>query len=267
MSDAKHQIVRRAEHGIVPARLHPLVEQAITHNPDPATLRELLQVQREWEAGEAKKAFTRALVALKRELPTVLKHDKEVDFRNREGKRTHYTHTSLAHAIEEITPALTAHGFSLTWEPARSGRDDVVVTARLTHSEGHSETCTLSAPVDTSGNKSPAQGVASTVTLLQRYTALSLLGIATAEHHEPTPADEPLDTARVDAARNLRAVGKLAKHGRTREEAEHYLGRPVREWTGEDLERLSAWVRPKHDPSTGEVSPDHEPPLRQPGED
>jgi hypothetical protein len=39
----------------------------------------------------------------------------------------------------------------------------------------------MTAPIDTSGSKSPAQGVASTITLLQRYTALSLLGIATAD--------------------------------------------------------------------------------------
>lgn len=250
MSDAKHAIQPHAAHGQVPARMHPIVEQAIAHNPDPATLRELLAVQREWESGEARKAYARALVALKRDLPQVIGHDKTVDFTSKTGVRTRYTHASLAAAMEAVTPHLTAHGFTLNWEPGRSERGDVVVTCRLLHSEGHSESCTLVAPVDTSGSKSPAQGVMSTITLLRRYTALSLLGIATADMTEPE-GREP-DGPHIDAARNLKAVGALKKYDRTREEAEAFLGKPVQQWTNEDLDKLREWV---------------DQPQRQPGED
>jgi hypothetical protein len=66
-----------------PQRSHPLVDAAMRNGAalaDPATLRELLSVQRDWEAGEARKAYTRALAALKRDLPTVVERDATVDY-------------------------------------------------------------------------------------------------------------------------------------------------------------------------------------------
>lgn len=218
-------------------RMHPLVGAAMMHPEqlDPATLRELLAVQREWEAGEARKAYTRALAALKRDLPTVLSHDKVVDYTSKSGQRTRYTHTSLAAVMDAITEPLHRHGFSLAWQPA-IGERSVLVTCRLTHTEGHAESATLEAPADTSGNKNPAQAIASTVTLLQRYTALSLLGIATADMQEPTGPSEDEDT--IDPRRNMSAAKALKDAGIDRAEAEKHVGRPVSEWTRADRDKL-----------------------------
>lgn len=227
------------EQGQQDERMHPLVALAVkSGTADPATLKELLAVQREWEAGEARKAYARALVALKRDLPTVLARDATVDYTSAKG-RTHYRHTSLAAAMDAVTDPLTNHGFSLAWEPSTGGERNMVrVTCRLTHSEGHSETASIEAPADTSGSKNPAQAVASTITLLQRYTALSLLGIATADMPE-APAT---DTSIVDPARNLRAVSAIIKRGLSLEQAQAHLGRGSKEWTVGDLERLRAWM-------------------------
>jgi len=240
------------------AAMSPVVAMGmrmLAQNPNPETLRELLAVQKDWEANEARKAFAAALVALKRDLPTVIDRDMKVDFTSAKG-RTHYTHASLAGAMDAITGPLTQHGFSLAWTPT-TGKDGVSVTCRLTHAAGHREECTISAPPDTSGSKSPAQAVASTITLLQRYTALSLLGIATADMKEPAgeeraaaPSDE------VDSARNLAAVGWLTKQGKSRVDAERFIGRPVAEWTASDLHRLKAWGAPQRDPNTGEPIPE-----------
>lgn len=223
-------------------RMHPMVAAAVSGgHVDPATMRELLAVQREWEAGEARKAFTRAKADLKRSLPTVIGKDTTVDFTSKSGIRTHYTHASLAHVMNVVTEHLTAHGFDLSWIPAITERA-VTVTCRLTHSEGHHEEATLAAPADTSGNKNPAQAIASTVTLLQRYTALSLLGIATADMQEPVgePGPDPSDA--VDARANLRAVAAITSAGLRREDAERHVERPVREWTRDDLSRLRKWL-------------------------
>jgi hypothetical protein len=215
----------------------------LSQSPTPETLREILALQREWEAGEAKRAYTRALVELRRDLPAFIRRDQTVDFPSAKG-RVHYTHASLAAAMETVVPILTRHGFSLAWTPGIAEKGGVFVTATLTHRDGHSECATLSAPADTSGSKSPAQGVASTVTLLQRYTALSLLGIATADMDEPKPNGAPPDAGAVDSARNMRAMAALAKAGKTREEAEKIAGRPVTEWTGADLAKLREWIEP-----------------------
>ena len=243
-------------------RMHPMVEAAMAHSPDPETLRGLLDVQREWERGEAKKAFTRALVELKRDLPTVLARDKTVDFTSAKG-RTLYTHTSLASVMDAVTVPLTQHGFSLSWKSETKDRL-VSVTCRLQHAEGHSDESSLQSPPDTSGNKGGAQAIASTITLLQRYTALSLLGIATddmKEPHEPKPPTEA-EAVRVNQAKNLEAAARLKNYGKTRAQAEAYLGVAVADWTAADLGKLSEWVRPP-----GAVAPEDEPPVREPGEE
>ncbi len=230
------------------------VMRSLGANPDPATLRELLSVQRDWEANEARKAFALALVGLKRDLPTVIARDKTVGFASTDPTKakTSYTHASLGGVMEAITEPLTQHGFSLAWKPS-TAPNGVTVNCRLTHAAGHYEECSLTAPIDNSGNKSTAQGIASTITLLQRYTALSLLGIATADMKDPEP-DAPAADA-VDSARNLRAVGLLTKKGKTCPEAESFLGRKVAEWTSSDLEKLQQWAKtPNPDnASTGET--------------
>lgn len=259
-----HKTSALVEKGVV-AVMHPMVEAAIAQNPDAATLRELLEVQREWEAGEAKRAFTRALVALKRDLPTVIDRDKLVDFKTSKG-RTTYTHTSLAGIMDAITEPLTQHGFSIAYKPSTS-QGQVTVVCVLTHAEGHSEECSISSPTDNSGSKGPAQAIASTITLLSRYTCLALLGIATNDMKEPSGETTPPSDDSVDPALNLKAAAKLKSYEKTREQAEELLGRKVKDWTRGDLGKLRAWLipekksegaepqEPPHDPETGETHP------------
>lgn len=215
-------------------RIHPVVQAAMAHSPDAATLRELLAVQREWEAEEARRVFTEALVALKRDLPTVLRRDKTVAF-----GQTRYTHTSLAAVMDAVTEPLTTHGFSLSWEPSTED-STVTVTCILTHSCGHNTRASISAPRDNSGSKGASQGVASTITLLQRYSALSLLGIATADMDEPKGEDKP---EAVSSKRNLAAVAKLKKYGKTKNDAVAFLEKSVPNWTAADLKKLGDWLK------------------------
>jgi len=222
--------------------MHPMVAAAMAQAPTPETLRELLRVQREWEEGEAKKAYTRALVGLHRDLPASIGRDKSVDFKN-----THYKYSSLANVTNQVTSILSAHGFSKSWDPSTS-QHSVTVTCRLTHQEGHSESCTISSPPDNSGSKGPSQAVASTITLLQRYTLLSILGIATAdmeEPHGPRPTNNP---GGIDSVLNLKAAAHIrAKLGGIHD-AEEHVGSPVEKWTANDLDSLREWLRAKLSP-------------------
>lgn len=237
MTDAHTKAVAVVERVQLPERMHPMVRAMMSQSPDPATLRDLLAVQREWEAGEAKREYTRALVDLKAVMPTVIDRDKSVSFGN-----THYTHASLGNVIAIVTPHLAAHGFSVSWSPSTSDKM-VTVTCKLTHSGGHSEeTSPISAPIDNKGSKSEAQGVASTITLLQRYSLTALLGIATADMEEPHGPSVGPDPEKIDTAANLKTAGALQKHGKSTHEAVALVGREVRDWTLADLERIRAWA-------------------------
>jgi hypothetical protein len=231
MSEKVHSVT--VAPATAPERIHPVVAAAMRGGQvDPATLRELLAIQREWEAGEARRAYTAAMVALKAELPAVLERDTVVDYTSTKG-RVRYSHTSLAAAVDAISDPLSRHGFSLAWVPSTDERGGVKVTCRLTHAEGHFEEATLAAPADASGGKSAVQAIASTITLLERYTALALLGIATRGNLEEfAPPDA------VDPARNLRAVTHLRGLGVALEDAEKHVDRRVSEWTKADLDAL-----------------------------
>lgn len=216
-------------------------------SPSPETLRELLKVQREWEENEARKAYAVALVGLKRDLPAVIKKDKVVSFDTRGGGTTTYQQATLAHVLDAVTEALTQHGFALSWtSTTRDGR--VFVACKLMHSAGHCVETTLDAPPENGGGKNQVQAIGSTITYLERYSALSLLGIATADQDDADErsGEEPAqpDPAKVDTNRNLRAVGLLKKKGRTVEQASAYLdGRTVEQWTTDDLKKLEAWAK------------------------
>ncbi len=236
MSDDHKSIMHAPEVGIdQPTRMHPMVQAAMGGGgaaPDVETMRELMNLQREWEAGEAKKSFTRALVAVKDELPRVIGHDKTVDFTSAKG-RTTYTHTSLAAVVDAVTDPLTRHGFSVSFVPQTSDRA-VHVTCILMHRDGHSERASIASAPDNSGSKNPAQAVASTITYLQRYTLLSMLGIATSDHGEPPPPSD----VRIDVDANLRALSGLKSIGVDQEEAEKHVGSKLPKWTSADLTKL-----------------------------
>ncbi len=232
------------EHNPPSGRLSPIVAAFTAGGAptDPKMLADLLAVQKDWEANEARKAYAQALVALKRDLPAIIGHDSVVDFTSSKG-RTYYTHTSLAGVMAAVTSHLSDHGFSLNWVPSTPDNNKITVVCRLTHSGGHFEEATLTGPADAGSGRNALQAVASSITYLQRYSALSLLGIATADMKEPEPEGSNENT--IDYERNLAAVTKLAKFGKTREDAENFLTKSVKDWTVGDLQRLAAWAKPR----------------------
>lgn len=232
--------------------LHPLVEAAVTGGgvADPATLRELLDLQMAWEKNEARKAYVAALVRVKAALPATVRHDA------RHGKKG-YTYATLGQLMDAVTLPLAQHGFSLGGDATVAG-DVVTVTVTLTHSQGHSEQIALPMPVDrgaaskTTGEAihSPAEAIAGAITRGRRHATALLLGLATA----PVPDAEARPDA-VDLQATLRVFGgAVAKYGVTRAAAEAELGRPLPQWTLADLERLRVWAAGQGTTATPEPS-------------
>ena len=143
-----------------------------------AEMRDVLALQREWEAGEAKKAYVAAMAEFKKNPPRILK-DKHVQFgTKKEGaSATDYWHATLGNVAEAIIEGLARVGISHSWKPERIG-DRVHVTCTLTHAQGHSESISLDGPLDNSGNKNAIQMMSSTTTYLSRYTLLMITGLA-----------------------------------------------------------------------------------------
>jgi len=234
-------IVKAPEVAIEADKMHPMVVAAMRGGGlDTQSLRELMELQREWQRDNARAAYTRSIVQLKSKLPSVLEKDKPVRYPNKNSPGiTSYRFTTLSYAMEVVTPYLNEYGFSLIWIPTTS--DGMVrVTCRLTHIDGHYEETTMSAPPDSSGRKNPIQAIGSTQSYLERYTALALLGIATKDMPDADdPPIPPEDT--VDTERNLNAIARLRKKGISVKEAEAYVRKPAKDWTTKDLEMLWSW--------------------------
>lgn len=145
-------------------------------NMDVGKLKELLAVQMQWEANEAKKSYVQAMSEFKENPPEILK-DKTVQYHTQKGD-VDYKHATLHNVTTKINQELSKHGLTASWVTSQAN-GSVKVTCKITHIMGHSEETCLSAPPDATGSKNAIQAIGSTVTYLQRYTLLALTGLAT----------------------------------------------------------------------------------------
>lgn len=144
-------------------------------------IKELMQLEREWKADKAKEAYVAAMAAFKSE-PISIRKDRTVDYTHN-GKRTNYSHASLAEVVDAVVAAMGKHGLSHRWETRQDG-GIITVACVITHQLGHSEHTTLSAGKDDSGSKNSIQAIGSTVTYLQRYTLMAATGVAAADQDD-----------------------------------------------------------------------------------
>ena len=156
-----------------------------------ADMREMLALQKEYEAHEALKIYNSDMALFKAEEIKLTK-DKKVNYENKDGSITAYAHPSLANAVETAVPYMSAHGFSHKWTLEQLDGGMVRVTCVITHRNGHSESTSLQSSRDDSGGKNNIQGIGSTVTYLERYTFLALAGLAAADQDNDGQTAEPL---------------------------------------------------------------------------
>jgi hypothetical protein len=95
------------------------------------------------------------------------------------GRRT-YRYPTHDEVALKVADWMAPFGLAVMWIPSQS-KGQVSITCRITHSAGHHEDFTMTAPEDTSGLKSPIQAIASTKTYLERYTLLAGLGLSSRE--------------------------------------------------------------------------------------
>ncbi len=152
-----------------------MIQMAVQGGADVGQLKELLELQKDWEANEAKKAYHIAMAKFKENAPEINK-DKTVGYAAKGGK-VGYAHASIGNVVSKVTKELSKHGLSHSWTTKQNG--SIIVTCKITHAQGHSEETSLSASSDNTGNKNSIQAMGSTITYLERYTLLSILGLAT----------------------------------------------------------------------------------------
>lgn len=169
MEKEKGKEVQAQKQQGIPAEV---ITKAIEKGANLDSLEKLLTLQERWEANEARKAYHQAMSEFKANPPKIDK-DRKVAY-----KEVRYSHASLANVCEKINSALSEHELSASWTE-KQDNGTVTVTCKITHSKGHSEETSLTAGPDNTGSKNAIQAIGSTIAYLQRYTLLSLTGLAT----------------------------------------------------------------------------------------
>ena len=151
-----------------------LLELVIKRGLPLETIEKVMELQERHERNEARKAYNHAMAEFKSNPPEITK-DKKVEYKAG-GGTTKYYHASLANVVGLIGKAMSPHGLSATFNVEQGA--GIKVTCTITHRDGHSESCAMTADADTSGSKNTIQAIGSTVSYLERYTLLALTGLA-----------------------------------------------------------------------------------------
>ena len=172
-----------------------LLQLAIEKGMDMNKLSQLLDIYQRWEAEKAKKAYFEALAKFQEECPEIKK--------TKSGYNNHYKYAPLSSIINQIKPYLKKYGFSFTFSEDQTDDSKIKIFCHVHHKDGHTESTSLSAIADTSGNMNGLQGIGSTVSYLRRYTLESVLGIATAEEDNDGQSYVQKENTEIKELRNL----------------------------------------------------------------
>lgn len=205
-------MVETAREGLtrLPATITPydMVTQAVSNGASIEVVGRLLELHERWEASRARKAFDAAMSDAKAEIAPIHKN-RSVGFESKNGgSKTSYKHEDLAEVARTIDPVLAKHGLSYRFQTVQEG-NTVKVTCIVAHRDGHSETNSLSAGNDTSGNKNSIQAIGSTITYLQRYTLKASLGLAASNDDDGAKSSQTADEAKLISEEQFDALKEL----------------------------------------------------------
>ena len=145
-------------------------------------MKALLDMQRDIEDRDARKAFTVAFNALQSELPVIdrdgkIDHGDGVTARGNKKLKTRYA--TYPNLMTVCNPLMKRHGFTLSSTVRSNPAGLMVVTSHLEHVMGHFRETEFTLSADTSGGKNNQQGWGSSQQYGMRYNAIALLNITT----------------------------------------------------------------------------------------
>lgn len=152
---------------------------AANPNVDSAKMREILDMQKEIVAEEARLTFTRCYRAMRREMPVIGRDGKIIVKEKGTGKEIQSTPFSTYENLMIVCePIFDRHGFSFmsAVEPTVDGTR-INIVSWLDHDDGFQRVSRFPLPADTTGSKNNTQGWGSSSSYGKRYNAILLLNI------------------------------------------------------------------------------------------
>jgi hypothetical protein len=206
-NEALQEIIKEAEEetGVaIPIRnVSPaqLIIETVQKTGNVTDLKELLAIQKEWEANEARKAFAKSFAVVQRNIEAVVK--------TRTNSQTHSKYADLGDVIESAKPVYTKEGFSIICYEGDCPKEGYMRTfADVLHCAGHKETYHLDLPMDGIGFKGNANmtaihGKASTSQYARRYLICMILNIPLTDNDGNTQTADNITPAQLKTLEDL----------------------------------------------------------------
>ena len=156
-----------------------LIVQTVQKTGNVTDLKELLAIQKDWEANEARKAFAQSFSIAQQSIEAVIK--------TRVNTQTKSKYAELGDVIESSKPVYTKEGFSVIFYEGDCPKENHVrIYADVLHCAGHKETYHYDVPMDGKGlrgneNLTAIHGKASSVSYGRRYLMCMIWNIPTAD--------------------------------------------------------------------------------------
>jgi len=197
------------------AAVSPLAAMLSSGQHDVNAIERLFEIQKQWEAGEAKKAFFEAMANIRTELPMIIKNKANENKGN---------YANLDAMIAGVGPIAGKHGVSVTFKYDQTTKEGWVNGICIaTHEAGHSDETSAMMPIPPSivskaGKQvtNDCQNTGIAMTYAQRRAFAALFSIATGDdtdaqfyNQQSDPIVEMIDTVdMVDLQAVCEDVGK-----------------------------------------------------------
>jgi len=150
-----------------------MAQAFLTSGGDLANLEKMLALQEKYDSMQAKKAFIKAMAKFK-QIPVIIKKDKD-------NKQYNSKYSSIGAMVNACLPRMGECGLSHKWEFFQVDPKFMEGKCTVTHEDGFSDSVSMTAPIDISGNKNPIQQIKSTRTYIKIETFSSVMGLASSE--------------------------------------------------------------------------------------
>jgi len=177
MAKKEIAVVEKKELNVVGRSPAELIQMVVAGKGSLEQLKGLLDLQKEYEANEARKSFASAFAIAQANITGVIK--------TKLNPQTHSKYADLGDILKIAQPVYTAEGFSVIfYEGDTTVPESIRVCADILHSAGHKETYHYDVPLDGKGiqgnaNMTKIHGKSSSVSYGRRYLMCMVWNIPT----------------------------------------------------------------------------------------
>lgn len=156
-----------------------ILARAVEQNMPVESLERIVGLYERMQANAARVAFNAAMVDFKRSCPPVPRRSKNPQFKkvNRDGATVAATFASLDDIEQTVRPHLSANGLSYRWGDSAVADGTLTMRCIVFHQGGHSESASVTLPLDSNAGASMQQKAAIVETYARRLSLVKVLGL------------------------------------------------------------------------------------------